>query len=206
MCSTEVKPAGAAGFGRRALSVHRAGRVMSHKLATYFDASLPSCPGRSGAPSEWEGTGSVPVARGRPTGALWALSGQCIDFRGGFYPRFMAVYARLFLLKLLNLCELRELAWFFSSKRTWVFQRERHLSLFAGRLRRCAGRAGTAKSRRLIVTQNYDTFHQGVRHFGMATGHLIRTQPRDASTMVLCNPTTSLGLWMPRQPASSRAV
>ena len=72
---------------------------MSHKLITYFDPSVPSSHGRSGARSVAESTGSGPVARGRLAGVWSALSRKSIDFRAPIYPRFMAVYANLFYTK-----------------------------------------------------------------------------------------------------------
>ena len=117
-------------------------RVMSHKLTTYFDPSVPSSHGRSGARSVGEGTGSGPVTRELLAGVWSALSRESIDFHAPIYPWFMAVYADLFYTKSLITLELHGFGQFFSSKRPSVFERVGLLSLLAGRLRQGAGRSG----------------------------------------------------------------
>ena len=106
----------AAATARRALPIQSAGRVMSHKLITYFDASIPSCPGRSGARSVGEGTASVPVPCGRPT---WVWPAHLLPIYRHLRRhvlRFTAVYALLFYTKILNLLELLSFYPLFSSK------------------------------------------------------------------------------------------
>ena len=81
-----IQPAGAPGVGRRTAPIQRADREMSHKLVTYFAASIASCRAGSGVPSAGEGTATVPVVRGRPAGIRSALFCRSIDSRAGIYP------------------------------------------------------------------------------------------------------------------------
>ena len=101
------QPAGVAGAGRRALPVHRAGKVMSHKLITHFDASIPACPEHRGPSTLRGGAEGAPAACRRTTGVWRALLRQSIDSRALINPRFMAVYADLFYTKSLFSLELR---------------------------------------------------------------------------------------------------
>ena len=119
--------------------------LVSHKLTTYFDPSVLSSHGRSGARSVGEGTGSGPVTRELLAGVWSALSLKSIDFHAPIYPWFMAVYADLFYTKSLITLELRGFGQFFSSKRPSVFERVGLLSLLAGRLRQGAGRSGDGR-------------------------------------------------------------
>lgn len=88
--------AGAACVGCRVFPIQFDGRVMSHKWVTYFDVSIPSCPGRSGTRPAEAGRGKVPVVHRHPTTAWLALSCQSIDWRALIYAGFMAIYAHLF--------------------------------------------------------------------------------------------------------------
>ena len=106
----------AAATARRALPIQSAGRVMSHKLITYFDASIPSCAGRSGARSVGEGAATVPVACGRPTGVWPAHLLPIYRYLHRHVLRFTAVYAHLFYTKLLISLKLLSFDPLFSSK------------------------------------------------------------------------------------------
>ena len=72
---------------------------LSHKLATYFWASIPSCAGRSGARSVGERTASVPVVRGRPIGVWSARLLPIYRYLRRPLPRVTAVYVHLFYTK-----------------------------------------------------------------------------------------------------------
>ena len=127
---------------------------MSHKLITYFDAAIPSCPGRIGARSVGEGAGSVPVACGRPTG-VW--SAHLLPFYR--YPRrhglrFTAVYAHLFYTKLLILCELLSFGLLFSSKLPSVLRRGRRPAVVPARHRQGGGRPRDVKLEAFYYTTN----------------------------------------------------
>jgi len=82
-----------------------ADRIVSHKLVTYFDASIPSCARAVDR--------RVPVVRRLPAG-VW--SGFLLPIYLIFAPPFLrltAVYAHLFEAMALNLLALREFAPFF---------------------------------------------------------------------------------------------
>ena len=118
---------------------------MSHKLITCFDAAIPSCPGRSDAHSAGEGTASVPVACGCPTGVSWACLLPIYRYLRPHVLRFTAVYAHLFYIKLLNTLELSSFDPLFSSKLPSVLQRGRRPAVAPARHRQGAGRPPDAK-------------------------------------------------------------
>ena len=120
-------------------------QVMSQNLITYFDASILSCPGLSGARSVGEGAGSVPVACGRPTGVRSAHLLPIYRYLRGHLIRFTAVYAHLFYAKLLTLMELFSFDPLFSSKWPSVLQRSRRPAFAQAPHRQGAGRPREAK-------------------------------------------------------------
>jgi len=84
-------------LGRRALPVHRSGRVMSHNSITYSEASIPSCTARAvDLPSVGKERVMFRWFVGARRGSGRPFFCQCIDFRAAIYPLFMAAYAHLF--------------------------------------------------------------------------------------------------------------
>ena len=79
---------------------------MSHKLKTYFDASIPAGPEHRGPSTLRGGAEGAPAVCRRPAGFRWALLRQPIDSRAAINPRFMAVYTDLFSTKSLFSLEL----------------------------------------------------------------------------------------------------
>ena len=118
---------------------------MSLKLITYYEASIPSCPVRSGVRSVGEGTASVPVPRGGPTGVWSAHLLPIYRYLRRHVLRFTAVYAHLFYTKLLILLELLSFDPLFSSKLPSVLQRGRRPAVAPARHRQGAGRPRDAK-------------------------------------------------------------
>ena len=127
---------------------------MSHKLITYFDASIPSCPARSGAHSVGEGAGSVPVACGRRTGVLPAHLLPIYRYLRRHVPRFTAVYAYLFYTKSLIVFELLLFDLLFSSKLPSVLRRGRRPAVVPARHRQGGGRPRDAKLEAFYYTTN----------------------------------------------------
>jgi len=92
-----------------------------------------------------EGAGSVPVARGRPTGVRSAHLLPIYRYLRRHVLRFTAVYAHLFYTKLLILLELLSFDPLFSSKLPSVLQRGRRPAVAPARHRQGAGRPRDAK-------------------------------------------------------------
>ena len=137
---------------------------MSHKLITYYDASIPSCPGRSGARSVGEGAESVPVACGRPTGVCSAHLLPIYRYFRRHVRRFTAVYAHLFYTKLLILFELLLLDPLFSSKLPSVLRRGRRPAVVPARHRQGAGRRRDAKPEAFYCATNIRFSTMGMSH------------------------------------------
>ena len=158
------QPAGAADAGRRTVQIQPAGRDMSHKLITYFDTAIPSCPGRSGARSAGEGTASVPVACGGPTGVWSACLLPVYRYMRRHLLRSTAVYAYLFYTKLLILLELLSFDLLFSSKLPSVLQRGRRPAVAPARHRQGGGRPRDAKLAAFYYATNIRFRTMGLSH------------------------------------------
>ena len=127
---------------------------MSHKLITYFDAPIPSWPGRSGARSVGEGAASVPVACGRPTGVWSAYLLPIYRHLRRHVLRFTAVYANLFYTKLLILLELLSLDPWFGVNCHLFLQCGRRPAVAPARHRQGGGRPRAARLEAFYYTTN----------------------------------------------------
>ena len=131
---------------------------------TYFDALIPSCPGGSGARSAGEGTASVPVACGGPTGVWSAHLLPIYRYLRRHVLRFTAVYAHLFYTKLLILLELLSFDLLFSSKLPSALQRGRRPAVTPARHRQGAGRRRNAKLEAFYYATNIRFSTMGTSH------------------------------------------
>ena len=164
----EVSRQGPTGAGRRAVSIQPAGRCMSHKLITYFDAAIPSCSGRSGARSAWAGAGSVPVPCGPPTGVFSACLLPVYRYLRRHVLRFTAAYAHLFYTKLLKTLVLLSFDPLFSNKWASVLQLSRRPAVAPARHRQGAGRPRDAQLEAVYCATN-------IRLTTMALSHILIT-------------------------------
>ena len=121
---------------------------MSHKWITYFEAAIPSCPGRSGARSVGGGKGVFqwPADAGqRPGRLVYCQSIDICRYLRRHVFRSTPVYAHLFYTKLLNSLELLSFDPLFSGKSPSVLQRGRRPAVAPARHRQGGGRPRGAK-------------------------------------------------------------
>lgn len=128
------------------LTIQPAGRTMSHKLTTYFSASISSCSVPNGLPLRGKERGVFRWLPGSRQGACRPLILKCIDSRAGIYSD---LWPSIFN-KLLILLELQFLTPCLSSKLACVLQRDGLCQLLAGDFDRARGGRGTTDSGHLI--------------------------------------------------------
>ena len=155
-CPAEQAPAAQHG-ALDDVPIQRAVRIMSQKLVTYFEASIPSCSTPGGSLFRRQATASVPVLRARPAGARSPLVRKPIGFRASIYPRFIAVYAGLFYTKCLTSLELWRFDPFFRVNGRLSSSTAGFRQVLPGGIDRAQGGRGTTKSTRFINVSNYDS-------------------------------------------------